>query len=71
MYHDIINKMMNIISLDVLQKVLSPIHNGFYAILSDETKDIPNKEQLVTLRRWVDDFFEDFKRLFDLPKTDL
>ncbi len=73
MCHDIVNEMIHLTSLDVLQKVLLPIRDGYYAILADETKDIANKEQLVTVLWWVDDTYmvrEDFVGLFDLPKTD-
>ena len=73
MSHDIVNEMIHLISLDVLRKVLSPIQDGHYAILADESRDISNKEQLVTVLRWVDDAYtvrEDFIGLFDLPKTD-
>lgn len=73
MCHDIFNGMIHLISLDVLRKVLSPIWDGYYAILVDKTRDIANIEQLVTVLRWVDDTYtvrEDFLGLFDLPKTD-
>lgn len=72
MCHDIVNEMIHLTSLDVLQKVLSPIRDEYYAILADETIDIANKEQLVTVLCWVDDTYtvhEDFVGLFDLPKN--
>lgn len=71
--HDIVNEMIHLISLDVLCKVLSPIRDGYYAILTDETRDISNREQLVTVLRWVGDTYtvqENFIGLFNLPKTD-
>ena len=56
MCHDIVNEMIHLTSLDVLRKVLSPIRDGYYAILA-ETREIANKEQLVTVLRWVDDAY--------------
>lgn len=43
MSHDMVNEMIHLLSLDVLQKVLSPIWGGYYAVLADETTDIAHK----------------------------
>uniref|UniRef100_H3A554 HAT C-terminal dimerisation domain-containing protein n=1 Tax=Latimeria chalumnae TaxID=7897 RepID=H3A554_LATCH len=74
MSHDINNELIQLISLDILQRLLEKIHEaGFYSILADETCDTVNKKQLVVLFHWVDEEYtihEDFIGLVDLPQTD-
>lgn len=73
MSHDIVNEIINLISLYVLGKVLWLVWDGCYAVLRDKTRHNSNKEQFVTVLHRVDDTFavwQDFVVLFVLPKTD-
>ncbi|XP_029448223.1 zinc finger MYM-type protein 1-like isoform X2 [Rhinatrema bivittatum] len=74
MSRDIINELIHLFAMDIIRRLLSKVHEAaFYAILADKTRDIANREQLVTLFRWVDENYtvhEDFIGLVDLPNTD-
>ena len=56
---EIINEMIEIM---VLRSLLSEIScRSWFSLLSDETRDISNREQLVLCVRWVSDHYEVFE----------
>ena len=53
--HDIINELINLMGNEVLRSIVADIHqqSKFFSIISDESRDISNKEQLTCVLCWV------------------
>ena len=71
---EIVNKCIILMSNCVVIRILNNINDAkFFGILSDETRDVLNKEKLTTCTRWVDDqldIHEDFIGLECVEQTD-
>ena len=67
------NEILEAIALCMLRKISQNIQNAtFFTIMTDETADISNKEQLVVCIRWVDENFavhEDFIAMYPLERA--
>ena len=74
--HDIINELINLMGNEVLRSIVADIHqqSKLFSIISDESRDISNKEQLTCVLRWVSttdlSVHEDFLGMYQLEKTD-
>lgn len=74
--HDIINELINIMANEVLRSIVADIHqeSKLFSIISDESRDISNKEQLTNVLRWVSktdlSIHEDFLGMYQVEKTD-
>ncbi|XP_065903857.1 zinc finger MYM-type protein 1-like [Dysidea avara] len=72
--HQIQDEVLGIMAEHVITKISSSIHDApFISIMSDETTDITNKEQLTIVIRWVTDDFEvheEFVGLYVVPSID-
>ena len=53
--HDIINELINLMGNEVLRSIVADIHqqSKLFSIISYESRDISNKEQLTCVPRWV------------------
>ena len=73
MSHQMVNEMITLMGNTVLRKLLLKIREAcLFAILSDETCDISNHEQLCGAIRWAGctyDVHEDFLGLVHVPST--
>ena len=72
--HDIINEMMQLMTNQLLQKLLNEIRSAeWYSIIADETRDISGAEQLGISIRWVENDYqvhEDLIGLVEVEATD-
>jgi len=56
---DMENEMIKVMAFQILRKIAASLHTTpFYTIMSDETTDMSNREQVVLCLRWVTDKFE-------------
>ncbi len=71
---DIQNEIARLMAHKIMRDITSNLHQAeFYSILADETTDVSNKEQLVSVFRWVGsnfDVHEEYLGLYQLDKTD-
>ena len=73
---NIINELINLMGNEVLRSIVADIHqqSKLFSIISDESRDISNKEQLTCVLRWVSttdlSVHEDFLGMYQLEKTD-
>ena len=53
--HDIINELINLMGNEVLRSIVADIHqqSKLFSIISDESRDISNKEQFTCVLRWI------------------
>ena len=72
--HDIINEMMQLMTNQLLQKLLNEIRSAeWYSIIADETRGISGAEQLGISIRWVENDYqvhEDLIGLVEVEATD-
>ena len=57
-YPQIANGFISMMGQDILRKILVKTREaGYFGLMADETRDIPNKGQLVICCRWVDECY--------------
>ena len=72
MSHDIQNKLLKLITHQILRNLTDEMKDSFYTTICNEYTDISNKEQLTLCSRWGDEIFniqEDFLGFYELENT--
>ena len=69
--HEMQNDLLKVMALKVLRSVAACLRDSpFFTIMSDETTDVSNREQVTIILRWVDNDFgvhEEFVGLYEVP----
>ena len=51
--HDVQNKIINLISKQIMRNLLEPVRSCTFSVTCDEDKEVCNKEQLTLCMCWV------------------